>query len=287
MTKKGLKKNTIDPVFYTLQSLNRVVDLMNPEAVKLQIGKLTKNNGEPAANATKQKTANNYDYFVQTNGLQWEKPSYTIEEKTPITPTLRQAEEIIAASPTLHAATIFRILSESGFEGEELHQTTARDIDTEQGIISVAGHKLHNGRQYKFKQSTAEMLRMYMAKTKDLHPFPRPPIMADSWRTARAAAAKRTGNNELLKIPLKGLRNLSGIIKYQKTKSPWEVMLHMGHKKLDTTQHYLLAMSQQSTETEWTGKIASNKEERLKLIEEGYTLVEKDGADWYFKIPKT
>jgi hypothetical protein len=73
---------------------------------------------------------------------------------------------------------------------------------------------------------------------------------------------------------------------FEKTKNPWTVMLHMGHKKLDTTQHYLSAMSNQKHECEWTCKIACNPTERMKLIEEGYTLVEKDGNDWYFKIPK-
>lgn len=71
-----------------------------------------------------------------------------------------------------------------------------------------------------------------MTKHKRKHPFPRPQVMGESWRTARTRAAEQIGNNELKKIPLKGLRNLSGIIVYEKTQDPWRVMLHMGHKKL-------------------------------------------------------
>lgn len=146
MTATGLKKNTKDSTFRTLRRLNKETDLMNPEAVKLHIGKLKKKNGEPLENSSKQKIANNYDYFVQANQLQWEKPIYKYDTKIPITPTREQAEAIISSAPTLNAATIFRILLESGFEGEELHNTTEKDIDTEQGIITVAGTKGHNGR---------------------------------------------------------------------------------------------------------------------------------------------
>lgn len=184
-------------------------------------------------------------------------------------------------------ATIFRILLEAGFEEQELRNCTRKDIDAEQGIITVAGTKGHNGRKYQFKQATSEILRAYLNRYQDSQgSFPQPQIIGDSWRTARTAAALKTGNNELVKIPLKGLRNLSGIIVYQKTKNPWKVMLHMGHKKLDTTQYYLSFMTTQMTDIDWTCKIASTPAQRIKLIEEGYTLVEKDGADWYFKIPR-
>jgi integrase len=283
MKANQLSRNTVKSAFHTLKRLNRETDLMNPEEVKLEIAEWE------ISKQSKQKHLNNYDYFCQTNQIYWEKPSLRWDAKVPITPSFKQAEEIIAAAPTMHAATIFRILLESGFEGQELRNTTRNDIDAEQGVITVAGTKGHSGRKHQFKQATTEMLRIYLNKYPDQqgHPFPPPKTMSESWRTAREAAASKTGNDELRKIPLKGLRNLSGILVYQKTKSPWIVMLHMGHKKLDTTQHYLQAMVMQAVEIEWSCKIASTSEQRIKLIEEGYTLVDKDGADWYFKIPKT
>jgi integrase len=141
MLANGLKKHTRRQVFYTLRDLNRHVDLMNPEAVKLHLATLKKENGEPASEATKQKKANNY--FAVSNGLTWNKPIYKYDSKVPITPTKEQAEAIISSAPTTNTATIFRILLESGFEGEELHQTTAKDIDTEQGIQLTRVLKLY------------------------------------------------------------------------------------------------------------------------------------------------
>jgi hypothetical protein len=125
MTANGRKRNTVKGTMKTLRELNRHVDLMNPDAVKLYISNLTKKNSkEPLADQTEQKLVNNYNYFVIYNGLTWNKPVYQWDTKTPIAPTNAQAEQIIAAAPSLNAATQFRILLESGFEGEELHNTT-------------------------------------------------------------------------------------------------------------------------------------------------------------------
>ena len=185
---------------------------MEPEAVKIHIGNLKKKDrynkqtNEPASSATKQKYANNYDYFVISNNLTWKKPFYKYNSAVPITPTKEQAEAIITAAPSLNMATIFRILLETGFEGEELHGTTEKDMDTEQGIITVAGHKQHNGRSYKLKASTAEMLRLYMTKHHKLHPFPEPPIMGEAWREARKRVNQKLSRPDLTKIPLKGFK---------------------------------------------------------------------------------
>jgi integrase len=292
MTANGKAWNTMHSVCSTLRELNRHVDLMNPEAVKLHISTLTKANGEETAKATKQKKVNNYNYFVISNGLKWEKPIYKWDTKTPITPTREQAEAIISAAPSFNAATIFRILLESGFEGQELHNTTEQDMDTEQGIITVAGTKGHSGRCYKFKAATTEMLKTYFANHGRKHPFPKPKVMAHAWTTARERAANQLSRPDLTKIPLKGLRNLSGIIMWQKCKDPWTVMLHMGHKKLDTTQHYLRAMTQQPIfEQEYITKAvqlgtSTTIKEIMELIDAGFR--KETEADGYqiFRKPK-
>ena len=80
-----------------------------------------------------QKKANNYNYFVVANGLTWEKPVYHWDTKVPITPSKTQAEDIISAAQSVNAATTFRILLESGFEGQELRNAKRQDIDIEQG----------------------------------------------------------------------------------------------------------------------------------------------------------
>ncbi len=287
LTGNGKKPSTIKSCMKTLRELNRHVDLMNPEQVKIYIGTLTKQKTqEPANDQTKQKFVNNYNYFVEQNGLQWKKPKYHWDTKTPICPTKQQAEQIISASPSLNSATIFRILLESGFEGQELHNTTKQDIDTEQGKITVAGTKGHSGRCYKFSTPTAEMLRLYIEKHPRLHPFPKPNVYGQQWRVARERASIKTGNKALFNIPLKGLRNLSGWLVWQKYPDPWRVMVHMGHKKLDTTQHYLKGlMLQVNSDPEYDVKVATTKEERVALLEKGYEKKDEiDGCGLYRKL---
>jgi integrase len=183
LTANGLSENTIKSATYTLKRLNRETDLMNPEAVKLHIGKLA------VSNQTKQKLINNYEYFCKTNQIQWIKPIYHWDTKIPIIPLKQNVETIISAS-TMKTATIFTVLAETGIEGAELHNIKWQDIDTEQGIITASGNKGHRGRSFKLKQKTAEMLRTYLQKYTNEQPFPRPQIMAEAWRDARKRAGK-------------------------------------------------------------------------------------------------
>lgn len=269
LTANGKAENTIRQVAYALKRLNSATDLMNPEAVKLYIGQLT------ISNQSKQKLCNNYDYFVKTNKLDWKKPVYHWDTKIPITPTKQNVEAIIASS-TLKTATIFTILSETALEGAELHKIRQKDIDKEQGIITAEGNKGHRGRSFKLKQTTAEMLRTYLGKYPKEQPFPRPQIMAEAWREARSRASKKLNNPELLKIPLKSLRNYSAVQLYYQTQDPWRVMLHLGHKKLETTQHYISGMIPQG-EAEYTCKTAKTTEEAITLIEAGFQYVNHIG----------
>ena len=266
MTAKGLSENTVRSTTYTLKRLNRETDLMNPETVKLFIGKLQ------VSNPTKQKLVNNYEYFCKTNLLQWIKPVYHWDTKIPIIPLKQNVEAIISAS-TMKTATIFTILAETGLEGAELHNIKRQDIDTEQGIISASGNKGHRGRSFKLKQKTAEMLRTYLQKYTNELPFPRPQIMGEAWRDARARAGKKLNKPELNQILLKSLRNFSAAQLYLATLDPWRVMLHLGHKKLDTTQHYISGMKLQNGEEEYTCKTAKTIEEATALIEAGFQYV--------------
>ena len=218
MLGNGKAKHTRKQVGNTLRQLNRVINLMEPEAVKVYIGNLKKKDRynkqteEPASEATKQKYANNYDYFVTSNSLTWKKPFYKYNSKVPITPTKEQAETIISSAPSLNMATIFRILLEAGFEGEELHGTTEKDIDTEQGIITVAGHKQHNGRSYKLKASTAEMLSLH-DKTPQITPIHRSTnngrSMERSTKTSKPKTKQNRPNKNSTQRTKKPIRNHS------------------------------------------------------------------------------
>jgi hypothetical protein len=110
-------------------------------------------------------------------------------------------------------------------------------IDTEQGIISAKGCKGHASRTFKFKQRTAELLRIYMHKHPEEHPFPTPKAISLAWRQHRNRTARKLNEPELKNVLMRNLRNYSGAQLYFKTQDPILIMRHLGHKKLETTMH--------------------------------------------------
>jgi integrase len=166
MKNSGLSEATLATASQKLNQLGKHADLQNPQEILTYIANST------VSNATKQKLANDYNYYCITNQINWKKPTYRWERKIPLIPTTENIYKIISASCKKYA-TIFTILEETGLEGKELETTTRRDIDAEQGIINVQGCKGHNSRSLKLKQQTAEMLRAYLHKYAGEHPFPK------------------------------------------------------------------------------------------------------------------
>jgi len=61
------------------------------------------------------------------------------------------------------------------------------------------------------------------------------------------------------------------------------------HKKVETTMIYTRLYKQiykNQQPNQFITKIASTKEERVELMNDGWNLVDKDGIDWYFSKPK-
>jgi integrase len=264
-TNEGKAENTVKAFSHRLTQLSRKADLKNPEEVKTAIA------NSPVSNATKACLCLAYEWFCKANNLQWQKPRYKWELGTPIIPSTENVTKIISAS-TKRYATIFAIMAETGIEGEELHRLHKNQIDTERGIISIKGTKGHDSGTYKLKSQTAEMLREYLAKNPQDYPFPKPKVMSDQWRTVRDRLTENLRQPDLKKIPMKSLRNYSGAKLYYSHPDPILIMRHLRHKKLDTTMHYLKAITIDGEE-EYTCKSAKAPEEAMKLIEIGFQFV--------------
>jgi len=76
---------------------------------------------------------------------------------------------------------------------------------------------------------------------------------------------------------------------YHKTRDILHVMTILGHRKIDTTYRYVRLYNQiykPKQANKFITKIASTKEERIALKNDGWTCWEKDGNDWYFSKPK-
>jgi len=277
-TAEGKAKNTINNFSHRLRQLSRFSDLMNPDDVKQAIGY------SKLSNSSKCSYALAYDWFCKANNLIWQKPRYKWNLPTPIMPTTDQITKIISAT-TRKFATIFSLMAEIGVEGEELHQTHRNQFDPTQNIISIKGLKGHDSANYKLKPHIAEMLKEYLAKYQKNYPFPQPKVMSEMWRRARKTASQNNNEPNLLKIPMKNLRNYSGAQFYKNLpiRDPIAVMRHLRHKKLDTTMHYLRGIVIDGEE-EYTCKTANNIKEATDLIEHGFQYItDMDGIKLFKK----
>ena len=275
-TIEGKAKNTIKNFKHRLTQLSKVADLNNPDDVKNAIGY------SKLSNSSKCSFALAYEWYTKTNGLKWQKPRFKWNLPTPIMPTTDQVNKIISAT-TLKFATIFKLMAEIGVEGEELHQTHRNQFEQTQAIISIKGLKGHNSANYKLKNQTAEMLRQYLAKYPQDYPFPQPKVMSEMWRRARNTASNNHNDPTLKTIPMKNLRNYSGAQFYYQFPDPIGVMRHLRHKRMETTMHYLRAITLEG-DIQYDCKTAKTPEEITKLIELGYTLADTiEGIHFYRK----
>jgi integrase len=274
---EGKADNTLRSFYFRLKQLSKVSDLMKPEDVKQAIAyaKLT--------NSSKVSFTLAYDWFCKTNGLQWQKPKFKWVLPTPIMPTTSQVEKIISAT-TPKFATIFKLMAETGVEGEELHRTHRNQFDPTQGIISIKGLKGHDSGNYKLKPPMAEMLREYLTLYQTEYPFPQPKVMSQMWRRARTHASTNHNDPTLKNIPMKNLRNYSGAQFYLNyEKDTIGTMRHLRHKRLETTMHYLRAIVLDA-EPEYVCRTTKTIEEDAQLINAGFQYVtERDGIKLYRK----
>jgi site-specific recombinase XerD len=73
-------------------------------------------------------------------------------------------------------------------------------------------------------------------------------------------------------------------MEYYKTRDILHVMRILGHKNIRNTLVYTHLISFE--DDEWICKVATTKEERVSLIEAGFTFIAKEGDEWYFKKRK-
>jgi len=214
-----------------------------------------------------------YNYLCMLNQIEWTKPRYKPKIKVPLVPTTANVNKIISAS-TKKYATIFTILAETGLEAHEL---------ATKGTMTAEGCKGHAPRSFKLKQATADMLRGYLSRYTDKKPFPDSRWMSCVWTRTRNKLADKLQSQQLRQIKMRSLRNYAGAQLYNKTKDPIRVMRYLGHKKLETTMHYLRGIHLDAEE-EYTCRTASNVKEATELIEAGFEYIQEiDGLRLYRK----
>jgi integrase len=263
-------------------------DIFDSKKVTDYIMTLRREDQQPTSAGYRQALISTYQKFCQYNQIPFDRPRIEYAPPIPLIPRTVNVEKIINNSSPDYA-TIFKILAETGIEGAELHRTHQNSIDRENGTISIKGCKGHDNGIGKLKPQTTEMLRQYLARHQDAYPFPKSRSIGEAWRYYRKDASQKLCEPDLMKIPLKSLRNYAGAIHYlTKGKDPIGTQRFMRHKLLSTTQHYLKAIILDEEEEYITGTVQlgteTTKKEITELLDAGYQYVtDADGYKYFRK----
>jgi integrase len=308
-------QNTFTPLEKTIQNKERLrglkhrlltlannTDLFKPDNVTDYILTLKKKQRNPkthqweatttpATNGYKRNLCQIYVTFCKYNLIPYDSPKIRCHPPIPIIPSTANVSKIIHNASRKFIA-IFTILAETAVEGQELSNVHQNQIDAVRGSISVTGVKGHTNGIYPLRAQTAEMLRQYLAKHQN-EPYPFPPSrhITNAWIYARKKAAKKLCQPDLMKIPLKNLRNYAGAMFYygKGNKDPWAVMKFMRHKQLSTTQDYLRSMATPEEDSYTHRTIQLGTPTTIKEIEEaidtGFKLAtQADGYQLFVKL---
>jgi site-specific recombinase XerD len=109
---------------------------------------------------------------------------------------------------------------------------------------------------------------------------------SSSFNNRMKRLAKIHNNQRFTKIHFHTFRHCKALREYHKTRDLLHVKDILGHKKVETTIIYTRLYKQiykNLQPDQFITKIASTKEERIELMNDGWNLVEKDSDDWYFR----
>jgi integrase len=269
MKKNAYADTTIKATGKRLKHLKRNCNLNNPEQVKGFIAT------KQCRNAYKETLTEAYDHYCQATGIAWNKPFYRRYDKLPKIPTTEHLNMLIAnARPKM--ALFLSMSKDLGTRPIELTWLKVKDINLENGIVTITSAKHCNGRTLKLKNRTLDMLKKHIQKynlNQNDRLFPTSSDnIGDVYRRHRNALAKKLQIPTITQIRLYDFRHYFASMLYHKTKDLLHVKTALGHKDLRQTLRYTQLL-ETTEDDEYTCKTATNIKEATQLIETGFEYV--------------
>jgi integrase len=254
-----------------LKRIAKNVDLENSDEVEKYLY------GLDISNNYRNKLFLAYQYYCNANGIPYRKPKNQHVKPYVINiPTEERINTIIACSGWVYS--IVFSLSKYGLRPDEISKLTLKNLDLQNGTITVPTSKLGNQRTLKLDNKTLDMLRAYInrKRIRDINQklFGSPRKIKEKWRFYRQRAYEKFKDPELLKIRLYDLRHWFATTTYLKTRDIFYVKYALGHRNINNTMKYMhLANSLLNYSEEWICRVAKTIEEAQKLIENGFEYI--------------
>ena len=279
MKKQGYAEETIRCNVSALRVLaSRGADLNCPESVKEVISR------QKWSGNRKKNVINAYTLFLKMQGLHWDKPKYTIEQKIPFIPTEQELDALIAGSGKKLAAFL-RLLKETAMRAGEAIRLEWADIDFERRTITLnKPEKRSNPRMWKVSKELIAMLKNLPKENERVFGRATYFTMKHALWSTRKRLARKLQNPRLERITFHTFRHWKATMLYHQTKDPYYVKQFLGHKTLKNTEIYITIEKTIFGEYNDEFKVASKPEEIKSLLEAGFEYVcEKDGLMFFRK----
>ncbi|MEM2367011.1 MAG: site-specific integrase [Candidatus Bathyarchaeia archaeon] len=265
-----------------VKRLAKLVNLNNPLEVEKCIY------GLKVSNNYRNKLFLAYQYYCDANGIAYKKPrNQKVKPYVIHVPTEERINKIIACCGWVYS--VVYSLSKYGLRPQEIANLTLKNLDLENGLLTVPSSKLGNQRTLKLDSKTVAMLKDYIHRKRisniNQKLFASARKIKEKWRFYRKRAYEKFKDVELLKIRLYDLRHWFATTTYMKTRDIFHVKYVLGHRNINNTMIYIhLANSLSNFSDEYHVRVARNLQEACSLIEQGFEYVtEMDGAKIFRK----
>ena len=271
---------TIETYTKLLRTLQRLGDLSDTESVKSVIAYHYK------SKVTQSLAVCAYSAYLKHVGDTWDKPKYKRDHKQTFIPTEKELH--LAINCGTRASVIYsQFLYETGARTNEAQRLEWTELDKERLQVTLKASKNGNSRIVPISQNLMDLL-FSLPKDKETV-FTASPTRSNAFHNRMVTLAKKHDNPRFTKIHMHTFRHVRALKEYHKTRDILHVMGFLGHKNINTTYRYVSLYNQiykHQQVVKFVTKVASTKEERCELINNGWDLVEKQGEDWYFRKPE-
>jgi len=162
-----------------------------------------------------------------------------------------------------------------GLRPIEVANLTLRDVNLDEGIVSVYTAKNGKPRVLKLKPEVRAMFREYVERHEfglDDQLFPHSGVISNTFGRLRTSLARKLHDPEIMRIRLYDLRHFYATMLYHDTRDILLVKEKLGHRNIQNTLIYT-HLVEFNVSDEWTCKTAKTIEEASSLIESGFECV--------------
>jgi len=268
LEQKGIQKETLRLINWTLTHLSKHADMNNPPQVCEYINSLQR------SNSYKYRFAQIYAKFLKYQNIQFKTPSYPKQAKSIKIPTHEKLQMIIANAGKTTSAKL-QLSLETGLRPVELCNLKVKDIDLNQRLVYPTTAKNGNPRILKISNTLTALLQEHIIRNKlnlnDTLFKGNPVRYGKEYREIRNRLAKKLNDPSLRTVRLYDFRHYFATNLYHKTKDILYVKQQMGHKRIETTLIYTQLLN--LNDDEWICKATTNTQEATQLIENGFEYV--------------